>query len=134
MDTEFMKRVEAAVDSSGYYPRKAFAEAAGISQTSLSGYINGESEPRVSAVIAIAKTARVNLQWLATGEGSPGRDVDVTEPLTVRFRPDDLNLIDRAIASSGKDRVEFVQSAAVAQARQVLANHAAKPIDQMEAI
>jgi uncharacterized protein (DUF1778 family) len=136
MDTEFMKRLEAAVDSSGYYPRKAFAEAADISQTALSEYINGGSEPRMSAVVAIAKAARVNLQWLATGEGSPGRDLGLPEPLTVRFMPGDLNLIDQAIAvaSSGKDRVEFVQCAAVAQAKRVLANHVAKPIGQLEAV
>jgi len=134
MDTEFMKRLTAAVDSSGYYPRKAFAEAAGISQTSLSGYINGESEPRISAVVAIAETARVNFQWLATGEGVPGRSVGVTEPLTVRFMPDDLALIEEALASSGQDLAEFVKSAAVGRARRDLAKHVAKPIYELEAV
>lgn len=72
-DKAFIERLRAAVKNSSYPLQKEFADAAGISATSLSEYINGKSEPNRPTLIAIANTAGVSFDWLATGATlSPG--------------------------------------------------------------
>ena len=48
---------------------RSFARTAGVSETVLRKYIAGESEPTRPALIAMARAARVRLEWLAIGEG-----------------------------------------------------------------
>lgn len=47
---------------------KDFAEQTGIAYRTLQGYVGGEREPNAEGMAAIAK-ARVNLNWLVSGEG-----------------------------------------------------------------
>ncbi len=49
---------------------RSFAKEAGLSPTVLHKYLAGQSEPTRLALIAMAKTARVGLNWLASGDGS----------------------------------------------------------------
>jgi len=46
----------------------AFSRKSGVKESTLRSYKNGVL-PRLDSLIAIAKTAEVNLLWLATGEG-----------------------------------------------------------------
>jgi phage repressor protein C with HTH and peptisase S24 domain len=72
-DNAFVERLRASVKNSGYSRQKDFAIAAGISPTVLSEYLNGRSEPTRPKLIAIANTAGVSFDWLATGATSaPG--------------------------------------------------------------
>jgi len=47
---------------------RGFARECGFSDTVLRQYLNGQSEPTRPAMLAIARTAGVNLEWLATGK------------------------------------------------------------------
>lgn len=46
---------------------RGFARECGFSDTVLRQYLNGQSEPTRPALLAIARTANVNLEWLAAG-------------------------------------------------------------------
>lgn len=62
----------------GFKSVRAFATASGVSQTGLQRLING-GEPTLSTLVALARAARVSIEWLATGEGRMRRDA---EPIT----------------------------------------------------
>ncbi|MEO0356476.1 MAG: S24 family peptidase [Cyanobacteria bacterium P01_A01_bin.3] len=49
---------------------RGFARECGFSDTVLRQYLNGQSEPTRPALLAIARTAQVSLEWLASGEAS----------------------------------------------------------------
>ena len=48
----------------------SFAKACGFSQTAMSQYLTGKSEPTRPVLVAIAKEGNVNLEWLMCGTGS----------------------------------------------------------------
>lgn len=48
---------------------RAFAKRADILPATFHNYIKGTSEPTRPVIVAIAKTADVNIEWLATGTG-----------------------------------------------------------------
>ena len=62
---EFAKRLDRALN--GEKPT-AFAKRAGLTASAFMKYFNG-SQPGLETAIAIAKTAGVSLEWLATGRG-----------------------------------------------------------------
>jgi transcriptional regulator with XRE-family HTH domain len=62
----FPKRLKMAI---GNKSARAFAIECGLSPTGLHQYLSGKSEPTRPAILAIANTAKVNLEWLITGEG-----------------------------------------------------------------
>lgn len=47
----------------------ALAEKARIPRRTLENYLSGESEPKVSRLVSIARAANVSLEWLASGVG-----------------------------------------------------------------
>jgi phage repressor protein C with HTH and peptisase S24 domain len=51
---------------------RGFARDCGFSDTVLRQYLNGQSEPTRPALLAIARTAQVSVEWLATGEPVAG--------------------------------------------------------------
>jgi len=54
---------------------RGFARDCGFSDTVLRQYLNGQSEPTRPALLAIARTANVSVEWLATGQaGGWGKD------------------------------------------------------------
>jgi transcriptional regulator with XRE-family HTH domain len=62
----FVERLKACVGDDSL---RAFASKAGISPTALRQYLIGKSEPTRPMLLAIARTAGVNVAWLATGDG-----------------------------------------------------------------
>ena len=63
---KFKVRLKAALRGS---PVNAFANRSGISEGVLRKYLSGPSLPGLDKLVAIAKTAGVNIEWLATGKG-----------------------------------------------------------------
>lgn len=59
--------------------QNALARASGLSPASINGLINGDSDPRMSTLFAIANAAGRSVSWLLTGEGD---DADEGLPLT----------------------------------------------------
>ncbi|MEY3297148.1 MAG: hypothetical protein RLZZ597_408 [Cyanobacteriota bacterium] len=53
---------------------RGFARDCGFSDTVLRQYLNGQSEPTRPALLAIARTANISVEWLATGQ--PGTAPD----------------------------------------------------------
>ena len=51
---------------------RGFARDCGFSDTVLRQYLNGQSEPTRPALLAIARTAKVSVEWLATGQSVAG--------------------------------------------------------------
>lgn len=49
--------------------KKKLANMAGISESQLHRYIADTSQPTIEPIVSIAKVGRVNLLWLATGDG-----------------------------------------------------------------
>ncbi len=54
---------------------RGFARDCGFSDTVLRQYLNGQSEPTRPALLAIARTAKVSVEWLATGQTVAGANV-----------------------------------------------------------
>ncbi|PTU03797.1 c repressor [Pseudomonas sp. HMWF031] len=50
------------------------ARKASIPRSTLESYMTGDSEPKASRLVAIAKSAQVDIGWLASGEGSKHPD------------------------------------------------------------
>ena len=51
---------------------RGFARDCGFSDTVLRQYLNGQSEPTRPALLAIARTANISVEWLATGQSMAG--------------------------------------------------------------
>ncbi|NET36548.1 MAG: LexA family transcriptional regulator [Cyanothece sp. SIO1E1] len=64
---DFPHRLKKAVGSQSI---RSFARECGFSDTVLRQYLNGQSEPTRPALLAMARTANVSLEWLAVGQGS----------------------------------------------------------------
>nr|WP_281378921.1 transcriptional regulator [Azospirillum oleiclasticum] len=45
------------------------ARSCGIPQRTMASYCKGETEPRTTDLVKIARAMRVSLEWLAAGEG-----------------------------------------------------------------
>lgn len=54
----------------GDKPVRAFARECGLSDTVVRQYLSGKSEPGRAALVSIAETAGVSLEWLVAGRGS----------------------------------------------------------------
>jgi transcriptional regulator with XRE-family HTH domain len=63
----FPDRLKMAI---GAKSARSFAMQSGLSPTVIHQYLAGKSEPTRLALIAIASTAEVNLEWLITGNGA----------------------------------------------------------------
>ncbi|MCF6763808.1 MULTISPECIES: LexA family transcriptional regulator [Pseudomonas] len=63
----FGERLRQAIGADKPY---AFAKKCGVSESLLRKYLSGASVPSVEKAWAMAKTAKVSLDWLAGGEGS----------------------------------------------------------------
>lgn len=72
MDSSFGERVDECVRIMG--SRKALAESARISTRALDQYRSGDTDPTRRKLIAMARAAGVNVEWLATGEGPKLRE------------------------------------------------------------
>lgn len=88
-DHAFVERLKDAVGSESL---RKFAARINVSYSGFAAYISGKSEPSRPALIAIAKAAGVNVEWLATGQGD--RNTRVIEVL-------DRELISALIVGAG---------------------------------
>jgi phage repressor protein C with HTH and peptisase S24 domain len=70
---DFPKRLKQAM---GEHSIRGFARDCGFSDTVLRQYLNGQSEPTRPALLAIARTAHVSLEWLASGQASSQHTVE----------------------------------------------------------
>lgn len=63
--------------------KKRLAQLSGVSESQLYRYISGKSQPTIEPVVAMARAAGAQLEWLATGHG-PMRTTPagVCEPAT----------------------------------------------------
>jgi phage repressor protein C with HTH and peptisase S24 domain len=66
---DFPQRLKQAVGENSI---RGFARICGFSDTVLRQYLNGQSEPTRPALLAIARTANVSIEWLAGGQ--PGHN------------------------------------------------------------
>jgi phage repressor protein C with HTH and peptisase S24 domain len=66
---QFPARLKQAVGNNSI---RGFARECGFSDTVLRQYLNGQSEPTRPALLAIARTAKVSVEWLATGLSMTG--------------------------------------------------------------
>ncbi|WOD39862.1 LexA family transcriptional regulator [Nodosilinea sp. E11] len=66
---DFPQRLKQAVGENSI---RGFARSCGFSDTVLRQYLNGQSEPTRPALLAIARTANVSVEWLAGGQ--PGHN------------------------------------------------------------
>jgi len=62
----FSSRLKLAI---GKRSARSFALQCGLSATVMHQYLAGKSEPTRPAIISIANTAEVNIEWLMTGIG-----------------------------------------------------------------
>lgn len=62
----FPERLKAAI---GNKSLRTFGKICGLSDAAIRKYLSGVNEPRMAALVSMAKAADVNIEWLATGEG-----------------------------------------------------------------
>jgi len=70
LENSFIERMEVCAERAGSVT--ALARKARISQSGIRRYFSG-GEPTRPHLVALAKAAKVDLVWLATGEGEPER-------------------------------------------------------------
>ena len=70
-DATFKERMRICANRAGN--AASLSKKSGISSATMSDYINGKSDPSRSRLIDIAKSANVDISWLATGEGKQNR-------------------------------------------------------------
>ena len=70
----FAKRLAAVRDMRNIRSVRAFALQTGVSITAMRGYLSGAHDPTREALIRIAMSFEVGLEWLATGRGSMASD------------------------------------------------------------
>ena len=77
LETELGHLAERIKTVVGTESMRSFARKCSISDTVLRQYVAGKSDPTRGRLVEIARTAGVNLEWLATGEGPmrPGESV-----------------------------------------------------------
>ncbi|WP_128544058.1 helix-turn-helix domain-containing protein [Larkinella soli] len=69
ISTGYGSRLKQLLDHLGW-PASKFAEVAGITGPTLSAILKEETKnPGINIFVNLSKTTKVNLQWLATGEG-----------------------------------------------------------------
>ena len=83
----FAERMFQAAQMAGNATR--LAEATGISRRAIGDYLAGKAEPSRPRMVAIAKSAGVSLEWLATGDGKMHQNADVfTAQLNIELLED----------------------------------------------
>ena len=69
----FSERLEKAIGSRSV---RGFSLECGISDRAIRHYLSCESEPTLTKLVTMAETAKVSIQWLATGEESSQPPLD----------------------------------------------------------
>lgn len=108
----FLQRIEHLIATQFKGNRSAFARATGVSPGGLKRYMSG-GEPTLNKLISIAKGSKVNLLWLATGEGEKHpRATGVTREDSVDYTATDvdetalkraLETVDEALALANRE-------------------------------
>ena len=65
--TDLSNRIRQAVEKSGKTQRQ-IADAIGITDVSMSRYVNGERTPRATIMPKLAEACGVSVEWLQTGK------------------------------------------------------------------
>lgn len=74
----------------------------GIKRRTLEDYMTGTSEPKASALYAIAKAAKVSLDWLIAGEGEADKTAShVTFALDMEALEAAIKLVERIAKQNG---------------------------------
>jgi len=68
VDAELRARLTQVIESFG--PVVAVAKAVGVSDNAIYKWLAGRGQPSVTNLVALARAARVSIEWLATGEES----------------------------------------------------------------
>lgn len=116
----FSERLRAAVKAAGGVA--LISQQAEVPKRTLETYLSGQTEPKVSKIIAIAESCGVGVEWLMTGDGGQdsegflGRSVDSewsAIPLfdsqeqvsgeTVAFNPQKTAQLDAALSDKLRD-------------------------------
>jgi DNA-binding phage protein len=89
LENNFIARMELCAEKIGSV--SALAKKAGISQSGIRRYFSG-GEPTRPHLAALAAAANVRLEWLATGNGDPDKEVSAAgKPASA---PPDLNSLE----------------------------------------
>lgn len=68
VDAELRSRLTQVIQSFGSVV--ALAKAVGVSDNAIYKWLSGRGQPSVANLVALARAARVSIEWLATGEES----------------------------------------------------------------
>src|SRR5579863_6579956 len=66
VEAEFRSRLTQVIQSFGSVV--ALAKAVGVSDNAIYKWLAGRGQPSVTNLVAVARAARVSVEWLATGE------------------------------------------------------------------
>jgi transcriptional regulator with XRE-family HTH domain len=97
-DNTLPDRIRKCVDLVGN--GNEFSRITGINRRTLDYYLSGTSEPKATALAAIAEAAEVTLDWLITGKGDPS-GAAVIAPLDMEALEAAIALTEEAAKSVG---------------------------------
>lgn len=80
VEQEFRRRLRLIMQQFGSVAD--LARAVGVSDNAIYKWASGRGQPSLSSLVALAKAARVSIEWLATGEGAPNHPK--TKPTSVQ--------------------------------------------------
>ena len=61
---EFARRIESTMQTQGIHTQRELSERSGISEVSMSRYMNGERVPKITSIIRIANALMVTPSYL----------------------------------------------------------------------
>jgi transcriptional regulator with XRE-family HTH domain len=137
-ETDLGKRLRLLRKSTDKSDQKSFAVALGVSQSALSSYERGQSDPSSKALAAYARLTGVSLDWLLTGEGGMFSDPEKSSPARVRPEIDPVvigeigRLLVRVEKELGIDLPAIVLLAEQARSWNALVERAEDPRDTEE--
>lgn len=101
----FGERLKEAINGESV---RAFGRRAEVSEGALRQYMKGNRYPDLDILFAIAQTANVNLEWLATGEGPMrGERVGVSAPCAGHDAGVDVGMLAAALAAVELSRMDL---------------------------
>lgn len=86
--------------------QKDFAKASGITESSVSRYLNSDQEPRIDVLVNFAKALNVNVDYLLEGSGKRSSFKEISTAIArngSNLTEEEKNDLIRMLLKEGKD-------------------------------
>jgi transcriptional regulator with XRE-family HTH domain len=105
---EIGRRIKQALDVAGINQR-TLAEKLGVVEATITGYVQGRTEPSGTGFATIAELTSVTLKWLITGKGPMRNESIETSGYAIGAEPDGSAPADEEMEDLPKPFIEVIK-------------------------